>query len=136
MFKLIWLLLLSTSLIAAEATRIKAEKGALTAWGTCFAIDKDHILTAYHVIEDKNDIFVEVNNSWIKGTIEKSSKGSDLALIKVKHDLVVLPLDIFQVSILASLKSKEIKELKAEPVVFDVPFTVGGSGLQLLQITR
>lgn len=136
MYRYICILLMSISAMAAEATRIKATKeaadGVYTCWGTCFAVSKDHILTANHVIDGKTEFLIDNEGVWSKATLIKVSKDLDIALLKVEHKLDVLPIKQPLVVIPASLKAEPVRILKAEPIVFNVKYTVGGSGAPVI----
>lgn len=99
---LIALLFISISSSAADATRIKAERTVgsgikevtTTARGTCFAISKDIVVTAYHTVNE-GQIFIETERGWMKGRILKFDEKLDICLIESKdHGLPILELEI------------------------------------------
>ena len=77
---------------AAECMRIRAINGEVTAGliarGTCVAIAKHEILTAWHVVKDKETVQVEIEeNEWVPATMVAHDEKEDLALVTVEAKL-------------------------------------------------
>ena len=87
--------LFCSSVFAIDGARITAKytsenEEQRTAWGTCFAISENQVLTAYHTVT-RGTLLVETDAGWIKAKIIRFDKDVDICLIEtaVPHGLKV-----------------------------------------------
>lgn len=89
------LIALSTVLIASVGIASSDAKSEMIdfASGTGMLIDKNHVLTASHVIDDADEILVEFSDSVsIKATVYRKNAEEDWAVLKLDAECAALPI--------------------------------------------
>lgn len=88
--KTILILCLLTSSAFASGVRIKAEVDVgptiIASHGSGCFIAKNRIVTAWHVIDEGGNIFVEVDGNWLRCKVLKHDQKLDLALLECKGE--------------------------------------------------
>jgi len=82
-------LVLAILLFFSNASDLAADQQGPASVGTAFAVSgKGHLLTAYHVIREKTQIFVGPlpNGQWTLATVDRVDLRHDLALLQISID--------------------------------------------------
>lgn len=100
--------------IQAAGVRVKAEHRTETtarvSYGSGCFIEKNRVVTAWHVIDGGGDIYVEIDGDWIRAKVIKHDAKTDLALLQTKAESkdVVKLVKAEQWTVSASDESQEI----------------------------
>lgn len=89
------IVVLSTALIASAGIASSDAKSDMIdfASGTGMLIDKSHVLTASHVVDDADEIVVEFSDSVpIKATVYRKNAEEDWAVLKLEAECATLPI--------------------------------------------
>jgi hypothetical protein len=137
--RLLALLLLATSLNAAEVARLRYERmegsAVVTGHGTAFCIAENQLLTAAHNILDEHGnpretIKLEIDGTWIKAVVIRHDADLDIALLKCKAEfrpLLLAQADAGRGAVLTLIGSKRGETLTIHSGKVIRPFDAGSA---------
>jgi hypothetical protein len=94
---------------------VRGEKGdTITQWGTCACVAKGVVVAASHTV-DRGNLYVEVDEKWVPGTVIATSKGDDICLIAVDAAMeIVEMIELPRMIVSASSESRPVADYVAE----------------------
>lgn len=132
--------------------KIKVSNKKCKAFGTCFSISENKLLTASHIILENSQILVLINNAWFSCKLIKKDQRLDLAIIQInmcmnliyyQFDYIINGIDIHSYYYTEDsinikyiegsiLKKNKVSDYCIDSTIVDFSITPGASGCPII----